>query len=126
MHDLMHILHKDVAEVAMDVDLVGERATAPAERPPSERRADAEASAFLIDPAELADFIARVRPLYSKVRLAGFAKRLGIHPGIVVGQLQHRGEIPFYHSREMLEKVRELVAQAALTDGWGHTLPATL
>ena len=48
---------------------------------------------------------------------------LGVNPGIVVGQLQHREVIQWSHSREMLVKVRDIVTQSALTDGWGHRLP---
>jgi HTH-type transcriptional regulator/antitoxin HigA len=44
-----------------------------------------------------------------------------VHPGIVVGQLQFRGEITYAHSRDMLAGVRSTITQSALTDGWGHT-----
>ncbi len=67
---------------------------------------------------ELSGFFARVKPLYSKERIKGFAARLKIHPGIVVGQLQNRKQINYSHSREMLEKVRDVIVDAALTDGW--------
>jgi HTH-type transcriptional regulator/antitoxin HigA len=50
------------------------------------------------------------------------AARLDIHPGIVVGQLQYRKAIPYSHSREMLAKVRNIVTDAALTDGFGSIL----
>ena len=50
--------------------------------------------------------------------------RIGVHPAIVLGQLQHRGEVEWSHSREMLVKVRELAISTAVTDGWGHFLPA--
>ena len=63
-----------------------------------------------------------MRPLYSKERIRGFAARLRVHPGIVVGQLAHRGQIGFGHSREMLEKVRHIVVEAALVDGWDQSI----
>jgi len=66
--------------------------------------------------------MARVRPLYSKERIKGFAARLKIHPGIVVGQLSFRKEIGYSHSREMLEKIRDVVVDATLTDGWNQSL----
>lgn len=65
-----------------------------------EQRADREAAEFLVPQAQLTNFIARVRPLYSKRKIRGSAATVGVHPGIVVGQLQHRGEIPFAHSRD--------------------------
>ena len=45
---------------------------------------------------------------------------------IVVGQLQHRGEIAWANLRKMLVPVREIVSQTALTDGWGTALPIRL
>jgi HTH-type transcriptional regulator/antitoxin HigA len=68
----------------------------------------------------LSGFIARVKPLYSKEAIKGFAARIGIHPGIVVGQLAFRGQIGFWHSREMLEKVRGIIRSTALVDGWSQ------
>ncbi|HVR07846.1 MAG TPA: XRE family transcriptional regulator, partial [Thermoanaerobaculia bacterium] len=66
------------------------------------------------------------RPLYYKEKIRGFASRIGVHPGLVVGQLQHRGEISFAHNREMLAKVRNAVTRSALTDGWGCHPPVEL
>jgi HTH-type transcriptional regulator/antitoxin HigA len=67
----------------------------------------------------LNDFIARVRPLYSEQRILAFAKRINVHPGLVVGQLQRRGEIPYSHFHKYLVKIRHIITQSALTDGWG-------
>jgi HTH-type transcriptional regulator/antitoxin HigA len=50
-----------------------------------------------------------------------FAAQIGVHPGIVVGQLQHLDEIPYSHNREMLVRIRDRVTNSAVTDGWGHT-----
>jgi HTH-type transcriptional regulator/antitoxin HigA len=88
----------------------------------AETRADREAANMLIPRAQLDSFIARVGPLYSKDRINRFANRIGIHPGIIVGQLQYRKEIPYSANREMLVPVREIVIGEALTDGWGKTV----
>jgi len=123
LHDLMHILHKDVkpdSPPLIDIDIVGELSVANVERPQMEKLADQRAADFLVPRERLEDFIARVRPLYSRKKIKGFAASIDVHPGIVVGQLQHRGEIPFSHSRDMLEKIRETICDSALTDGWGH------
>jgi HTH-type transcriptional regulator/antitoxin HigA len=56
------------------------------------------------------------------MRIHGLAARLNIHPGLVVGQLQHRKAIPFSHRRETLAKVRDILTEAALTDGFGSIL----
>ena len=69
---------------------------------------------------ELDFFIARVKPLYSKFKIMNFAERIKVHPGIVVGQLQFRKEIPYSHNRDLLVRIREIITRTALTDGWGN------
>jgi HTH-type transcriptional regulator/antitoxin HigA len=64
----------------------------------------------------------RVSPLYSKTRIIQFAHTIQIHPGIIVGQLQYRGEIGYSANREMLVKIRDIVIDSALTDGWGRSV----
>lgn len=123
MHELGHIerrhgLHD--GEQPVDVDLFGRRPSGGgAPKPEIEREADAT----LIPPEELESFIARVGPLYSQQKIRRFAGQLRVHPGIVVGQLQFRSEIDYSQHRRMLAPVRDIITQAALTDGWGHTVP---
>jgi HTH-type transcriptional regulator/antitoxin HigA len=123
MHELDHLRQgegKASTYHAVDVDLLAKRE----DLPEQEQRANRNAAAFLVDPEALDSFITRVRPLYSKVRIQAFAGRWGVHPGLVVGQLQHREEIPYAHSRDFLVEVRQHLEQAALVDGWGHMPPA--
>ena len=117
-HELSHVRHRDGSSV--DVDLVGVRRSDVAEKPKFEKRADDEASEFLICRATLDSFIVRHKPRFSKSKIVQFANRHQIHPGIVVGQLQFRQLIPYSHSREMLVPVRDSLTETALTDGWGH------
>jgi len=119
-HELSHIKHRD--EPVVDTDIVGESRPSPAEQNPIERRADSEAAAMWVDANEMESFILRVGPLYSRSRVNQFANRLVVHPGIIVGQLQHRGEIGYQVLRDTLVKVREVVTAEALTDGWGHLI----
>lgn len=112
-HELGHI--EQGTDAFIDIDLIPENG----ERPESELAADQFASALTIPKHELDGFIVRTRPLFSKKRIIGFATRINIHPGIVVGQLQHLHHIPYSHSREMLVKIREIITGAALSDGWG-------
>jgi HTH-type transcriptional regulator/antitoxin HigA len=126
IHDAMHVLHEDASPKqgpAVDIDLVGQDAVGPSDKPPHERRADKEAAEFLVPQDQLEGFISRVRPLYSRNNILGFATKIGVHPGLVVGQLQRRGEIPYSHSRDLLQKVRNAVCESALTDGWGYRPP---
>jgi len=119
-HEFSHIEHGDA--ISVDSDLVGQDRIPDAAKTPVERRADREAAAMFVPPKELESFVLRVAPLFSKERIIQFANKIKIHPGIIVGQLQHRGEIGFHANREMLVKVRSLVVPAAVTDGWGETI----
>jgi len=127
MHELFHVKarHGLVNFGPIDIDLIGDIIPPPADRSNIEKFVDKQATEYLIQTNELNDFIARVRPLYSTNRIIGFANIRGVHPGIVVGQLQYRKEIPYTHSRKLLVKVRDIITQTTLTDGWGNISAAT-
>lgn len=120
-HEIEHILNRD-GLVTVDVELTESLQRKDA-LPPEEVRANTASAEFAVSRQELESFIARVRPLYSEQRILLFARRLGIHPGIVVGQLQFRDEIPYTHFHKHLVKIREIITQTALTDGWGNVPP---
>jgi HTH-type transcriptional regulator/antitoxin HigA len=120
-HEIEHILNRD-GLVTVDLELT-ERLQRKEQLPPEEVRANTAAAEFLVPKAELDSFITRVRPLYSDQRILLFAKRIGVHPGLVVGQLQFRDEVPYTHFHKHLVKVREIVTQTAVTDGWGLVPP---
>lgn len=127
LHELKHVAEKDGLETlgTVDNDLVGKEAVEHESKPPEERAADQFATQFLVPQDQIENFIARVRPLYSKDRIRTFAQRINVHPALVVGQLQFRKEIPYYHSREMLrDRVRRIVTTNSLTDGWDSGIPA--
>ena len=118
-HEIRHILNGD--GLSVDDELVvdaGPAARAAVDE--VERRADAFASEFLIPAGKLDDFIRATRPRYSKARINQFANAIHVHPGIILGQLQRRGEVSYASNREMLVKVREEVTQNTPTDGWGE------
>ena len=126
MHECAHVIHGD--SLSVDDNLGGEENPDIEECAPLllkdevERRADETAAAALVDPSELESFIRRIGPLYSQTRIVQFAHSVKMHPGIIVGQLQHRGELGYHAHRRMLTKVRSLVVETALTDGWGEML----
>ncbi|HEV8336899.1 MAG TPA: HigA family addiction module antitoxin [Candidatus Polarisedimenticolia bacterium] len=91
-----------------------------------EKRANESASDALIPRDEIESFIRRLAPFYSSDRIVQFAHRMKIHPGIIVGQLQYRGEIGYGALRTFLVKIRSIVIETALTDGWGLTISPTL
>lgn len=117
-HECGHIKHR---HASLDIDLVGQT---PDEE--AEILANTFADSAMLPGNALADFINRVGPLYSHEKILGFAKVHGIHPGIVVGQLQYRREIGFQHSRKFLAPIRSFVVASALTDGWGSMLPSNI
>lgn len=122
MHEMCHVKNGDgqrTSQPRIDTELVGTDAEPFDDKPDSERRADECATNFLVSQTMLDDFVHRVRPYYSALKIAQFAERVGVHPGIVVGQLQHRREIPYSHGRRMLVGVKQIVTAASVTDGWG-------
>ena len=128
LHELKHVANKDGLEriAGIDTDLVGKGAVRAEAKPAFERAADSFAAEYCIPKSELQGFVARMAPTYSKKSIRGFAARLEIHPGLVVGQLQHLGELQYFHCREMLVKVGDALRDAALHDGWGNAVPTEL
>lgn len=125
MHEMAHVKNKDgMDSTTLDTDLVGVDAQPFEDKGDTEKAADLFAVNFLVSQAKLDRFIARVHPLYSKLKISAFANSNEVHPGIVVGQLQHRKKIAYAHSRDLLVKVRNIIIACALTDGWGSTVSA--
>ena len=122
MHEISHIIHRD--PLSIDSNIEGTEGVASVDE--TEQRANEEAAAALIPTRELDSFIRRVGPVYAKPRIIQFAHRVKIHPGIIVGQLFHRGEIGPGSHREMLVKIRSNVMETAVVDGWGQPAPINL
>ena len=60
----------------------------------------------LLDHGEFEAFIRENQPHYSKQAVEDFAASIHRHPGIIIGQLQHREEISYATMRMYLEKVK--------------------
>jgi HTH-type transcriptional regulator/antitoxin HigA len=127
-HEMGHISNRDGVDgdPIWDANLVGEDATPFDLKSDMEKKADVFAQQTLIDQQAIENWITRTSPLYSKVKIMAFAGMNHVHPAIVLGQLQYRGEVDWSHSREMLVKIRHLITPVALTDGFGTVLPANL
>ncbi len=117
-HELSHVRHRD--DLSLDAEPDGE-CTETKSKPEFELRADKEAMEMLVPQKDLKAFIRKSKPDFKASEISQFADSIGVHPGIVVGQLQHRGEIAYRAHRSMLVKVRDIVTDAALTDGWGRS-----
>lgn len=115
-HEIEHVLNRDAS---VDTDLSPNND----EVSDQEKRANAAAAAFGVTTKTMDDFVARKSPPFSRNRIENFAHRIGVHPGIVVGQLQRRLDRWDLH-RPLLVKVRHHVVPSAFTDGYGHVAPA--
>jgi len=125
-HELEHVLNGDGRGVAdedieVDVDLQGDDSGLP----PEEVRANEAAANFCVPADQMDSFYVRKAPFISEKDVVGFARRIGRHPGIVVGQLQRRLERPEYLTR-LKVKIRHHVAGSAVVDGWGEPAPVAL
>jgi HTH-type transcriptional regulator/antitoxin HigA len=124
-HECGHVKHEDGRYDGVDIldlDLVGEDQIPFEKKSEREQAADLFAENFLVDRSAMEDFITRLRPAFSKLRIRGFAMKMKVHPAIVLGQLQFKKEVGYFHSREMLVKVRDIVTTTTLTDGFGQVV----
>jgi HTH-type transcriptional regulator/antitoxin HigA len=104
LHELAHILLDHPTQLDslfgdMGEDELGKSQTA-------ESEANEKANQWLLDPDELDGFIAMVSPYFSRAKIEAFAEKNRRHPGIVLGQLQHRQAVEYNHLRSLLVKVR--------------------
>jgi len=121
IHELIHIKYRD--GTVFDDDLLSH--CNDENMPDCEKRANEEASQLLIPLEKMQSFIARHKPLYYREKVIQFAKARGVHPGIVIGQLQRREELDWNQLRKLLVGVREHVSGSTLTDGWGDYVDLT-
>lgn len=125
-HELEHVLRlHGRSSIMLDVELEGERAGTGVGVSEEERIANEAAADFCLPQKSLDNFIARKEPFFAERDIAGFARTLNIHPGLVAGQLQHRIE-RYDLFRNHLAKIRHIVAPSALVDGWGDVAPVGL
>jgi HTH-type transcriptional regulator/antitoxin HigA len=119
-HETIHVERGDALVVDTEIEAGTPRLPLTA----SEDQANRRAADALVPQDELESFIRRLSPLYPTQRIIQFAHKVRMHPGIIVGQLQHRGEVGYSAHRAVLVKIRSLITETALTDGWGHSVPS--
>jgi HTH-type transcriptional regulator/antitoxin HigA len=118
MHEIDHVEHGEgKIHPIIDIDLCSQDSSD--DLPEAELRANLNAAEFCISQDELQNFIVRTDPYYHQHKIEGFAYLHKIHPGIVVGQLQKRGRVRWNQHRKLLDKVRKIISEASLTDGYG-------
>lgn len=92
-HEAGHILLHGKKDIFIEDD----------EKNDKEVEADKFASDFLIPPKFYKQFVKAGD--YSKAAISKFASELKVAPGIVVGRLQHDGELPFSHCNEFKQRL---------------------
>jgi HTH-type transcriptional regulator / antitoxin HigA len=125
-HECEHVLqcHGRNEEV-IDDNLEGEKASTSKTLPPEEQIANAAAADFCVPTEKLNSFLARKHPFYYEKDVIAFARLLNRHPGLVVGQMQHKLDRYDYLSRYLV-KVRQFVLPGSIADGWGQVVPVSL
>ena len=122
-HECEHVLQcHGRNEEMIDDNLEGEKASTSKTLPPEEQIANAAAADFCVPVEKLNSFLARKHPFYYEKDVIAFARLLNRHPGLVVGQMQHRLERYDYLTRYLV-KVRQFVLPGSIADGWGQVVP---
>lgn len=81
--------------------------------------ANREAANFCVPSTLMDSFYSRKYPYFSEKDVIGFSSRIGVHPAIVVGQLQKRmGRYDYLRKYQV--PVRKYIVSRHVSDGWGH------
>ena len=115
-HEVDHVIHGEGKEEPIVEILEGSPEGA---LPSMERRANSHAAKYCIDATVFDEWISATPRVSSRASILAFANKLGVHPGLVVGQLQHHGVIPYSFHRDLLEKIRPQVIECTPADGFG-------
>jgi HTH-type transcriptional regulator/antitoxin HigA len=124
-HECEHVLkgHGQSSQFGMfDIDLIDDKAGVGDGIDEEEQIANQAAADFCVPQSSLEAFIARKAPFFAERDVIGFSRTLGIHPGLLAGQL-HRRTKCFNRFREHLVKIRSIVAPSATVDGWCDVAP---
>lgn len=122
-HEIEHVLNKDgQTKAIVDSDVIEIVPHEPRMVATEERRANEVSSEFCVPNEDMADFIVRYNPLFTEEKVVNFARRMRVHPGLVVGQLQRRtGNYRLF--RSMLVSVRSIIGPVSMSDGYGQLIP---
>jgi HTH-type transcriptional regulator/antitoxin HigA len=120
-HEIAHVLRGDGKD-EMIIDDFDE--TSPPENE-AERAANAYATDRCVPAKIMKDFILRHSPMFSEKNMIGFSRLMKRHPGIVAGQIQRAtGRYDLFKKHQ--PRVRQIVVETAITDGYGRKGPSNL
>lgn len=122
-HELEHVIRgHGREEVSIDVELDGENGSPDSVISEQERVANSAAAEFCLPRELLTKYVASKSPYFSERDILGLARMAGVHPGLVVGQLQ-RATGRYSLLRKYLVSIRSAVVGEADSDGWGEVFP---
>jgi HTH-type transcriptional regulator/antitoxin HigA len=119
-HECSHVLHghgKDTAIIDADLEESFERDVGE-----EEQIANLEGAEFCVPQKEMTSFYLRKNPFFSETDVLAFSKRMKVHPGLAVGQLQRLAK-RYDILRKHLVAVRRHLAGSMMMDGWGDVVP---
>ena len=119
-HELEHVLRRhgfDNPVIDAELDMGLDASVNEEERVANEAAAD-----FCVPASQMSAFVERKAPFFAERDLFGFAKTLGVHPGLVAGQLRYKtGRYDLFSKH--LVAVRKHISPSAMVDGWGDVFP---
>lgn len=134
-HEIEHVLQGHGKEATYPIvdNLDGDNGGLGSGIPDDERMANEAAAEFCVSQSQLKSFIDRKSPYISEKDVIGFARRLEVHPALVVGQLQ-RAMNKWTFLRKYLSSsvsgVRKTIVlelqHQNIIDGWGLKVNAQL
>jgi HTH-type transcriptional regulator / antitoxin HigA len=119
-HECAHVLHghgKSHVIVGEDIE-----ANSSSPNNEEERIANSEAADFCVPAEQMRSFYLRKNPFFSESDVLAFSKRMKVHPGLTVGQLQRMAK-RYDLLRKHLVRVRTTLARSMMMDGWGDVVP---
>ena len=122
-HEIEHVLRGDGKDEPM-VDL-NPLDTLNCDDVDAENAANTAASDFCVPAEAMNDFVARLDPIFPETSLLGFSRLVRRHPGIVTGQIYFRTN-RFELFKKHLAKIKGIITETAITDGYGKTCPSDI
>ena len=125
-HEIEHILEGHGKDVVGIVDNLSGDGSAVDERVSAEERmANLAAAEFCVPQEKMNSFFDRKYPYFSERDVIGLAAAIGVHPALVVGQLQKRLD-RYDYLRKYQVSVRKHLQESVIYDGWGSVVTIPL
>ncbi len=122
-HEIEHILRGDGKSSEIFDSLEGETASPESSSLSIEELEANRAAANFCAPAEKLDsFMLRKKPYYYEKDVLALSQTLLRHPGLVVGQMQHKLKDYAYLKKHLI-KIRGFILPGSIADGWGQKIP---